>query len=172
MFFIFLYVSGMLTELDTVMGPLSLTSSMSFLVRYTRQGVHWMRLDSQKVKWPNNPASVTEHLWASSPFTSVCWTLTPTRTVPQALLHTDISWTRCHLMCVLKDRCTCYLLFCLISTFSLSYSLALLWTCVASSVTHISSLPSCSSISWCRVIIGETGLFIQDSWTWMEADQI
>ncbi|XP_070706532.1 AF4/FMR2 family member 1 isoform X2 [Pempheris klunzingeri] len=42
--------SGMLAELDTVMGPLSLTSSMSSMVRYTRQGVHWLRLDSQKVK--------------------------------------------------------------------------------------------------------------------------
>uniref|UniRef100_UPI0037E7EE2C AF4/FMR2 family member 1 n=1 Tax=Semicossyphus pulcher TaxID=241346 RepID=UPI0037E7EE2C len=42
--------SGMLTELDTVMEPLSLASSMSFMVRYTRQGVHWLRLDSQKVK--------------------------------------------------------------------------------------------------------------------------
>ncbi|XP_042364862.1 AF4/FMR2 family member 4 isoform X2 [Plectropomus leopardus] len=42
--------SGLLTELDAVMGPLSLTSSMSSMVRYTRQGVHWLRLDSQKVK--------------------------------------------------------------------------------------------------------------------------
>ncbi|XP_062290398.1 AF4/FMR2 family member 1 [Scomber scombrus] len=42
--------SGLLTELDTIMGPLSLTSTMSSVVRYTRQGVHWLRLDSQKVK--------------------------------------------------------------------------------------------------------------------------
>ncbi|XP_071385522.1 AF4/FMR2 family member 1-like [Centroberyx affinis] len=42
--------SGFLSELDTAMGPLSLTSSISSLVRYTRQGVHWLRLDSQKVK--------------------------------------------------------------------------------------------------------------------------
>ncbi|KAM7368860.1 hypothetical protein PAMP_013165 [Pampus punctatissimus] len=42
--------SGMLAELDTVMGPLSLTSSMSSVVRYIKQGVHWLRLDSQKVK--------------------------------------------------------------------------------------------------------------------------
>lgn len=42
--------SGVLTELDRVMGPLSLTSSMSSVVRYTRQGVHWLRLNSQKVK--------------------------------------------------------------------------------------------------------------------------
>ncbi|XP_041666683.1 AF4/FMR2 family member 1 [Cheilinus undulatus] len=42
--------SGLLMELDTVMGPLRLTSSMSSMVRYTRQGVHWLRLDSLKVK--------------------------------------------------------------------------------------------------------------------------
>ncbi|XP_034047426.1 AF4/FMR2 family member 1 isoform X2 [Thalassophryne amazonica] len=40
--------SGMLAELDTVMGPLTLTSSMNSMIRYTRQGVHWLRLDSQK----------------------------------------------------------------------------------------------------------------------------
>ncbi|KAL7376279.1 hypothetical protein ABVT39_004521 [Epinephelus coioides] len=39
--------SGMLTELDTVMGPLSLTSSMTSMVRYMRQGVHWLRLESR-----------------------------------------------------------------------------------------------------------------------------
>lgn len=50
--FFHVYVSGMLTELDTVMGPLSLASSMSAMVRYTRQGVYWLRLGSQKVKWP------------------------------------------------------------------------------------------------------------------------
>ncbi|XP_058473251.1 AF4/FMR2 family member 1 isoform X1 [Solea solea] len=42
--------SGMLSVLDTVLGPLSLTSTMNAMVRYTRQGVHWLRLDSQKVK--------------------------------------------------------------------------------------------------------------------------
>lgn len=42
--------SGLLKELDTVMGPLSLASSMSSMVRYTRQGVHWLRLDSVKAK--------------------------------------------------------------------------------------------------------------------------
>ncbi|KAG7241134.1 hypothetical protein INR49_025877 [Caranx melampygus] len=42
--------SGMLMELDTLMGPLSLTSTMSSMVRYTRQGVYWLRLDSQKAK--------------------------------------------------------------------------------------------------------------------------
>ncbi|XP_068562872.1 AF4/FMR2 family member 1 isoform X2 [Cebidichthys violaceus] len=42
--------SGMLKELDTLLGPLSLASSMSSMVGYTRQGVHWLRLDGQKVK--------------------------------------------------------------------------------------------------------------------------
>uniref|UniRef100_A0A1A8J7L9 AF4/FMR2 family, member 1 n=4 Tax=Nothobranchius kuhntae TaxID=321403 RepID=A0A1A8J7L9_NOTKU len=41
--------NGLLAELDSVLGPLSLTSSMSSMVRYTRQGVHWLRQDSQKV---------------------------------------------------------------------------------------------------------------------------
>lgn len=47
---IVLYVPGMLTELDAVMGPLSLASSMSSMVAYARQAVHWLRLDSQKGK--------------------------------------------------------------------------------------------------------------------------
>ncbi|KAJ8402325.1 hypothetical protein AAFF_G00368140 [Aldrovandia affinis] len=38
--------SGLLPELDSALGPLSLTSGMSSLVRHTRQGLHWMRLDS------------------------------------------------------------------------------------------------------------------------------
>ncbi|XP_074546587.1 AF4/FMR2 family member 1 [Halichoeres trimaculatus] len=42
--------SGLLSELDTVLNPLSLMSSMSSMVRYVRQGVHWLRLDSMKVK--------------------------------------------------------------------------------------------------------------------------
>uniref|UniRef100_A0A3P9HL95 AF4/FMR2 C-terminal homology domain-containing protein n=1 Tax=Oryzias latipes TaxID=8090 RepID=A0A3P9HL95_ORYLA len=37
--------SGMLAELDSVMGPLSLTSNMNCMVRYARQGVHWLRLE-------------------------------------------------------------------------------------------------------------------------------
>ncbi|KAM4527862.1 LOW QUALITY PROTEIN: AF4/FMR2 family member 1 [Odontesthes bonariensis] len=41
--------SGTLAELDAVMGPLSLTSSMSSMVGYTRQGVHWLRLGCPKV---------------------------------------------------------------------------------------------------------------------------
>ncbi|XP_013861937.1 AF4/FMR2 family member 1 isoform X2 [Austrofundulus limnaeus] len=41
--------SGLLSELDAVLGPLSLTSSMSSMIRYVRQGVHWLGLDSQKV---------------------------------------------------------------------------------------------------------------------------
>eukprot|EP00066_Takifugu_rubripes_P013638 XP_011602904.1 PREDICTED: AF4/FMR2 family member 1 isoform X2 [Takifugu rubripes] len=40
--------SGLLTELDTVLGPLNLMSSMTFMVRYTRQGVDWLRLDCRK----------------------------------------------------------------------------------------------------------------------------
>ncbi|XP_044000014.1 AF4/FMR2 family member 1 [Gambusia affinis] len=41
--------SGVLTELDASMGPLSLMSNMSFMVRYVRQGVNWLRLDSRKL---------------------------------------------------------------------------------------------------------------------------
>ncbi|KAM6903041.1 LOW QUALITY PROTEIN: AF4/FMR2 family member 1-like [Xenentodon cancila] len=41
--------SGLLAELDTLLGPLSLTSSLSSMVHYTRQGVHWLRLDGPKV---------------------------------------------------------------------------------------------------------------------------
>lgn len=42
------FVPGLLTELDAVLGPLNLMSSMTFMVRYTRQGVDWLRLDCQK----------------------------------------------------------------------------------------------------------------------------
>ncbi|XP_036384714.1 AF4/FMR2 family member 1 [Megalops cyprinoides] len=38
--------SGLLLELDSTLGALSLTSSMTSLVRYTRQGLHWLRLDA------------------------------------------------------------------------------------------------------------------------------
>ncbi|XP_023194032.1 AF4/FMR2 family member 3 [Xiphophorus maculatus] len=41
--------SGVLTELDASMGPLRLMSNMSFMVRYIRQGVNWLRLDSRKL---------------------------------------------------------------------------------------------------------------------------
>ncbi|XP_054908464.1 AF4/FMR2 family member 1 isoform X2 [Poeciliopsis prolifica] len=41
--------SGVLTELDATMGPLSLMSNMSFMVRYIRQGVDWLRLESRKL---------------------------------------------------------------------------------------------------------------------------
>ncbi|XP_029941420.1 AF4/FMR2 family member 4-like, partial [Salarias fasciatus] len=37
-----------LSELDAVLGPLSLSSAMSSMVRYTRQGLHWLRLDSHR----------------------------------------------------------------------------------------------------------------------------
>ncbi|XP_030624237.1 AF4/FMR2 family member 1 [Chanos chanos] len=39
---------GLVSELDSAVGQLSLTSSMSTLVRYTRQGLHWLRLDTQE----------------------------------------------------------------------------------------------------------------------------
>uniref|UniRef100_A0A3Q3AMW2 AF4/FMR2 family member 1-like n=1 Tax=Kryptolebias marmoratus TaxID=37003 RepID=A0A3Q3AMW2_KRYMA len=47
--FLYCCVSGLLAELDAAVCPLSLTSTMSSMVRYVRQGVHWLRLDSQKV---------------------------------------------------------------------------------------------------------------------------
>ncbi|XP_062410345.1 AF4/FMR2 family member 1 isoform X2 [Sardina pilchardus] len=40
--------SGVLLELDSAVGPLTLLSSMSAVVRYTRQGLHWLRQDSQQ----------------------------------------------------------------------------------------------------------------------------
>ncbi|TNN47266.1 AF4/FMR2 family member 4 [Liparis tanakae] len=37
-------------ELDKAMGPLIFnTSSMTELVRYTRQGLHWLRLDAKLI---------------------------------------------------------------------------------------------------------------------------
>ncbi|KAK0154773.1 AF4/FMR2 family member 4 [Merluccius polli] len=41
--------SGVLSELNTHMSPLSLSSSMKSMVRYTRQALHWLRLD-QSIK--------------------------------------------------------------------------------------------------------------------------
>ncbi|TSK72177.1 AF4/FMR2 family member 2 [Bagarius yarrelli] len=38
--------TGLLGDLDKALGHLSLTSSMTALVRYTRQGLHWLRLDT------------------------------------------------------------------------------------------------------------------------------
>ncbi|XP_066501622.1 AF4/FMR2 family member 1 [Hoplias malabaricus] len=38
--------SGIFAELDTALGQLSLTSGMTSLVRYTRQGLHWLKLDA------------------------------------------------------------------------------------------------------------------------------
>nr|XP_057920217.1 AF4/FMR2 family member 1 [Doryrhamphus excisus] len=40
--------SGVLAELDALVGPVSLTSCVSAMVRYTRQGMLWLRTDSQK----------------------------------------------------------------------------------------------------------------------------
>ncbi|XP_062868284.1 AF4/FMR2 family member 1 isoform X2 [Trichomycterus rosablanca] len=44
--------AGVLKELDAALGPLSLTSSMNSLVRYTRQGLHWLKLDSSRNPHP------------------------------------------------------------------------------------------------------------------------
>lgn len=42
--------SDFFLELDKVMGPLIFnTSSMTELVRYTRQGLHWLRLDAKLI---------------------------------------------------------------------------------------------------------------------------
>lgn len=42
------FLPGLLTELDTALGPLNLMSSMTFMVRYTRQGVDWLRQGCRK----------------------------------------------------------------------------------------------------------------------------
>ncbi|KAM3873953.1 AF4/FMR2 family member 1-like [Diretmus argenteus] len=42
--------SGLLSELDSAMGPMSLTSTIRSLVRYTRQGLHWLRVDCQRAQ--------------------------------------------------------------------------------------------------------------------------
>ncbi|XP_055720605.1 AF4/FMR2 family member 1-like isoform X2 [Salvelinus fontinalis] len=42
--------SGLLSELDLTLGPLSLTSTMSSLVRHTRQGLQWLRLDTREAQ--------------------------------------------------------------------------------------------------------------------------
>lgn len=42
--------SDFFLELDKVMGPLIFnTSTMTELVRYTRQGLHWLRLDAKLI---------------------------------------------------------------------------------------------------------------------------
>lgn len=49
-------------ELDKVMGPLIFNASiMTDLVRYTRQGLHWLRQDAKLVSW-------TEHILVASDF--------------------------------------------------------------------------------------------------------
>lgn len=156
----------MLTELDTVMGPLSLTSSMSSMVHYTRQGVHWLRMDSQKVKWPTtcrrccccccwmsaNPPSCLSSLscpsglWQSS----------------LSSLHMNVNSSH-----VLEDIT---LIIALILSFfshvhvgvslSLSLSLALLWTLVTYFMICTCFVPSCS-VSWHRETFGNQG-FIQE----------
>ncbi|XP_076014561.1 AF4/FMR2 family member 1 isoform X2 [Genypterus blacodes] len=42
--------NGMATELDTLLGPLSLASDLSSMVHYMRQGVHWLRVDARRAK--------------------------------------------------------------------------------------------------------------------------
>ncbi|XP_041754741.2 AF4/FMR2 family member 1 isoform X2 [Coregonus clupeaformis] len=42
--------SGLLSELDSALGQLSLTSTMSSLVRHTRQGLQWLRLDTHETQ--------------------------------------------------------------------------------------------------------------------------
>lgn len=42
--------SGLLTELNRAVGDMSLTSTMSSVVRYIRQGLHWLQMDGRKVK--------------------------------------------------------------------------------------------------------------------------
>ncbi|XP_019741423.1 AF4/FMR2 family member 1 isoform X1 [Hippocampus comes] len=42
--------SGLLAKLDAAVGPLSLTSSVSAMVRYTQRGVAWLRLDNSKTQ--------------------------------------------------------------------------------------------------------------------------
>ncbi|XP_037402041.1 AF4/FMR2 family member 1-like isoform X3 [Pygocentrus nattereri] len=42
--------SGVLSELDAALGQLSLTSGMTPLVRYTRQGLHWLKLDASNAR--------------------------------------------------------------------------------------------------------------------------
>lgn len=51
-----LNVADFFSELDKVMGPLIFnTSSMTELVRYTRQGLHWLRLDAKLIPWARTP---------------------------------------------------------------------------------------------------------------------
>lgn len=45
-----LCISGVLKEVDAAEGPLSLTSSVVFMVRYIRQAVNRLRLCSHKGK--------------------------------------------------------------------------------------------------------------------------
>lgn len=47
------------------MGPLSLSSSMVSMVRYIRQGVDWLRLDSQKGNWTHPAAPPPRSSFAS-----------------------------------------------------------------------------------------------------------
>lgn len=54
----YLNFADFFSELDKVMGPLIFnTSSMTELVRYTRQGLHWLRLDAKLIPWARTRVS-------------------------------------------------------------------------------------------------------------------
>lgn len=44
--FCFLCIAEFFVDLDSVMGPLTQHSSMTNLVRYVRQGLHWLRIEA------------------------------------------------------------------------------------------------------------------------------
>jgi len=44
--FCFLCFAEFFVDLDTVMGPLTQHSSMTNLVRYVRQGLHWLHIEA------------------------------------------------------------------------------------------------------------------------------
>lgn len=130
-----LYVSGMLTELDAVLGPLSLTSSMTSVVRYTRQGVDWLRQDSRTGNWAT--------LW-------MCATTQSCSSIELLVFHFTRSLThlvvkgrhRCHLpsACVRASVYVCATLIIALFFFSLHgcffVSQALWWMLVPSVVMH------------------------------------
>lgn len=61
--FLFLFSQDFFLELDKMMGPLIFnTSSMTELVRYTRQGLHWLRLDAKLIPyWGLTPCMLLIH---------------------------------------------------------------------------------------------------------------
>lgn len=157
------------------MGPLSLTSSMSSVVRYTRQGVHWLRLDSQKVKWPTTCSSSCKPFEPPlATFTSVCLALIPTWTVPQARLFLYFTRTLTHL--VDTDVISCLFLRLDFPSEDTTLIMALVihcflflsgtfmnigYICCNPHISHLvpAFVPSCSSISWHHGIICKSGLY-------------